>query len=65
VPQAQHHLTEGQHHFERSENIIPHEAAQMNEFATSRKIMCSIAFCIEKHQKLCYNSKKRKEGSNI
>jgi hypothetical protein len=23
VPQAQHHLTEGQHHFERSENIIP------------------------------------------
>jgi len=24
VPQAQHHLTEGQHHFERSENIIPH-----------------------------------------
>jgi hypothetical protein len=26
-------LTEGQHHFERSENIIPHEAAQMNEVA--------------------------------
>ena len=24
VPQAQHHLTEGQHHFERSENIISH-----------------------------------------
>jgi len=22
VPQAQHHLSEGQHHFERSENII-------------------------------------------
>ena len=37
VPQAQHHLTEGQHHFERSENIIPHEAAQMNEVAASRK----------------------------
>jgi hypothetical protein len=25
VPQAQYHLTGGQHHFERSENIIPHE----------------------------------------
>jgi hypothetical protein len=25
VPQAQYHLTEGQHHFERSENIIPRE----------------------------------------
>jgi hypothetical protein len=37
VPQAQHHLTEGQHHFERSENIIPHEAAQMNDVAASRK----------------------------
>ena len=37
VPQAQHHLTEGQHHFERSENIIPHEAAQMSEVAASRK----------------------------
>ena len=37
VPQAQHHLTEGQHHFERSENIIPHEAAQMNDVAACRK----------------------------
>ena len=26
-------MTEGQHHFERSENIIPHEAAQMNDVA--------------------------------
>ena len=26
-----------QHHFKRSENIIPHEAAQMNDVATSRK----------------------------
>ena len=33
VPQAQYHLTEGQHHFECSENIIPHEAAQMNDVA--------------------------------
>jgi hypothetical protein len=24
VRRTQHHLTEGQHHFERSENIIPH-----------------------------------------
>ena len=33
MPQAQHHLTEGQHHFERSENIVSHFAAQMNEVA--------------------------------
>ena len=33
VPQAQHHLTEGQYHFEHSENIIPYEAAQMNDVA--------------------------------
>ena len=26
-----------QHHFERSENIISHEAAQMNDVAASRK----------------------------
>ena len=37
VPQAQHHLTEGQHHFERSENIVSHFTAQMNEVAASRK----------------------------
>ena len=37
VRRTQHHLTEGQHHFERSENIIPHEAAQMNDVAASRK----------------------------
>jgi hypothetical protein len=40
VPQAQHHLTEGQHHFERSENIIPHEAAQINEVAPMAQMMC-------------------------
>jgi len=33
VPQAQHHLTEGQYHFERSENIISHFSAQMNDVA--------------------------------
>ena len=30
---AQHHLTEGQHHFEERENIIFHFTAQMNEVA--------------------------------
>jgi len=30
---AQHHLTVGQHHFERSENIVSHFTAQMNEVA--------------------------------
>jgi len=37
VPLAQHHLTEGQHHFERSENIIVRLRTQMNDVATSRK----------------------------
>ena len=30
---AQHHLTEGQHHFEQRENIISHFTAQMNDVA--------------------------------
>jgi hypothetical protein len=33
VPQAQHHLTEGQHHYERSEYIIVLWRTQMNEVA--------------------------------
>ena len=51
MPQAQHHLTEGQHHFERSENIIPHEAAQMNEVATSRKNNVLYSFFVLKNTK--------------
>ena len=37
MPQAQHHLTEGQHHFERSENIIPHEADTNERCCASHK----------------------------
>ena len=33
VRRTQHHLTEGQHHFERSENIIVRLRTQMNEVA--------------------------------
>ena len=33
VRRTQHHLTEGQHHFEQSENIIVRLRTQMNEVA--------------------------------
>jgi len=33
VRRTQHHLTEGQHHFEQRENIVSHFTAQMNEVA--------------------------------
>ena len=34
---AQHHLTEGQHHFERSENIISHSLGTNERGCASRK----------------------------
>jgi len=37
VPQAQHHLTEGQHHFERSENVISHLFGTNERGCASRK----------------------------
>ena len=37
VRRTQHHLTEGQHHFEQSENIILHLCGHQNDVATSRK----------------------------
>jgi hypothetical protein len=37
VPQAQHHLTEGQHHFERSENIISHLFGTNERGCSSRR----------------------------
>ena len=36
---AQHHLTEGQHHFERSENIIVRLRTQMNEVEALPQMM--------------------------
>ena len=42
VRRAQHHLTEGQHHFERSENIIPHS------LGTNERC------CADKTQMMCF-----------
>jgi len=51
VPQAQHHLTEGQHHFERSENIVSHFTAQMNEVALrANENAASRKRCDDSHQ---------------
>jgi len=48
---AQHHLIEGQHHFERSENIIFHFTAQMNEVALrANEVAASRKRCDASHQ---------------
>ena len=42
---AQHHLNEGQHHFEQRENIVSHFTAQMNEVALRADILTNLHFC--------------------
>jgi len=40
VPQAQHHLTEGQHHFEQRENIISHSFGTNERGYDKPQMMC-------------------------
>ena len=44
VPQAQHHLTEGQHHFEQSENIIAARGTNANEKTQQKSRSVGSAF---------------------
>jgi hypothetical protein len=61
VPQAQHHLTEGQHHFERSENIIPHLCGHKRTMLHYVQMMrCFASMMLRFAQKGSYISPTRK-----